>query len=71
MPSLQLSALLEQQDSEYERLKLDMQKSIIQAALRELGDTAELIDVPTLDELSKATLDNPLNWDPVQSFKKK
>ena len=56
-----MSALLEEQDSDFERVKVDMQTKIIQAALRELGDSSESIGVPLIEDLLEATLDKPLD----------
>ena len=43
---------------------------IFQAEICELGDAHGRFQVPPLDELLNATIDEPLDWDPVVDFKK-
>lgn len=68
MPSVQLSALLQNRDEKYTKFLIDMKKDIINAAIRELGDLALECNVPSTDDLMRATLDEPLQWDPIANF---
>lgn len=68
MPPVQLSALLLEQDQLFERFKKELTRDIVQAALREIGDAATRCSVPSAESLENASYDEPLDWDPVNSF---
>ena len=70
MPTVQLSALLEEQDTVQKTFIFDTKKATIVAALRELGDAVELYNTPSLQELIEASLDDPLQWNAIDNFKK-
>ena len=47
-----------------------IKNDIVQAEIFELGDAHDRRQVPSCDELLKATIDEPLDWGPVVSFRK-
>lgn len=68
MPAVQLSALLLERDDIFESFKKDLTSDVISAALQEIEDAYERCNVPSFEDLTSATLDNPLHWDPVINF---
>ena len=44
--------------------------NVFQAEVREIGDAHGRFQVPPLDELLNATINEPLDWDPVVNFRK-
>ena len=70
MPAVQLSALLLERDDVFELFKNGLISDVIRAAMREIGDANKRCNVPSFEDLSSATLDNPLHWDPVPNFRR-
>eukprot|EP00957_Ditylum_brightwellii_P040017 3028499-Ditylum_brightwellii.AAC.1 len=68
MPAVQLLALLLERDDIFELFKKGLTSDVTRAALREIGDAHERCNIPPFEDLSSATLDNPLHWDPVTNF---
>ena len=47
-----------------------IKNDIVQSEIRELGDTHGRCQVTPLDELLNASINEPLDWDPVVNFRK-
>ena len=71
MPSVQLSSLVSDQIEEILETAKTTKENLIDAAFREIGLNALMMcNVPTKRELMDATLENPIDWDPVASLRK-
>ena len=68
MPAVQLSDLLPEHDDFFEQFKTELKNDIVQAGIREIVDAHGRCQVPPLDELINATIDEPLYWYTVINF---
>ena len=71
MPAVQLSTLITEQEDEMKKLNDQLKSSLIDAALNEIGITTALCcNIPSKFELMNATLEAPVVWDPVSSYRR-
>ena len=71
IPSVQLSSFVSDQIEEILEMAKTTKENLIDAAFREIGLNALMMcNVPTKRELMDATLENPIDWDPVASLRK-
>ena len=69
MPPVQLTSILAiREEAELMMLK-EMKSKLTKAGLKEIGDHSSF-NLPTYDEIMAATKDQPLDWNPVESFRK-
>ena len=69
LPSVQLATLFSDIETTNNSFAKQIKYNIIDAALKELGETTiRNCNIPSIEELSHATKDTPLEWDPVSSF---
>ncbi len=69
MTAVQLTTLIDEQEDDTIIMDEELKSSLIDAALKEIGPTtARLCNVPSKNELMRSSLDQPLQWDPVESF---
>ena len=71
MPSVQLSSLVSDKEQEILEMAKYTKEKLIDAAFKEIGlNGLMMCNVPTKRELMDASKENPIDWDPVASFKK-
>ena len=69
MPPVQLSTLLASQEENIVNHRLRLKTGLIEAAFEELGEESiRRCRIPSKENLLNATAQNPLGWDPVESF---
>lgn len=69
MPPVLASSLFTDHKDEYNRYLRSFKESMLNAALRELGDTT-FYNIPSREQILSATLDNPIEWDALGCFLK-
>ena len=69
MPPVQLSTLLASQEENIVNHRLRLKTDLIEAAFEEQGEESiRYCRIPSKENLLNATAQNPLGWDPVESF---
>lgn len=68
MPSVLISALFADHEEEIVKYKKKIREDMVEATFRELGDAVNRCSIPPKEQVLSATLDNPVEWDPIESF---
>jgi hypothetical protein len=69
LPAVQQSTLFTEIDEKTMEHQRTTKSNIIDAALKELGDTTlQICNIPSKEELISAKRESPLDWDPVSNF---
>ena len=69
MPSVQLTSLLASREEDKLKYVQEKRRITLESVVRELGLEAAQ-NLPNVEEVMIATKENPVRWDPIESFKK-
>ena len=70
MPHFQLTQLFGSDDSDIQDYFQQIKNKFIDAITKELGNIIKIFNVPSKEDILSRTKFEPLNWNPIISFKK-
>ena len=67
MPSVQLTAILASREEADMKYIKEMREKLAKAVIKEVGQQSTSGTLPSYDEITNATKEEPIDWDPVAS----